>query len=316
MKKNKIGELTTQQIVMLIILITSFAIILFLLFRLNLGKTTDKELCYNSVVTKGTSVLPKESISLNCQRQYTCITFDGSCEGLTKPEIVKVKTLDEVYKRLADEMADCWWMFGEGKVDYVGEKATKKNYCSICSQILFDDSLKNIKGIDESISKDKLYDYLANQKISGKENTYAEYLFGTSNVNQLKELVLEQHKVQGTFGNIEIGKQYFVVMGITNQVGGVVGWTIAGGATLGVVLGSIFIASNPIGWIAGAIIVGGVGAAGGIAAEKISDSINPEIAAIPVKGNGIDNQFMAPTIQEVDSKKFKSLNCEEILTLA
>lgn len=311
MKKNK-AELTTQQIVMLIILITSFAIILFLLFRLNLGKTTDKELCYNSVITKGISVLPKESISLNCHRQYVCITSDGTCEGLTKPEIVKVKTLDEVYKRLANEMADCWWMFGEGKVDYVGEKATKKNYCSICSQILFDDSLEDVEGIDGNISKDKLYDYLANQKISGKEITYLKYLFGTNDINELRKQSMKAtgQEGEGTFGNIKIGSQYFAIMGITNEIGDIYKWIGGIGAVAGVV-----IAFTPVGWVGGAIVLG-LSVATSVGGEIVAEKFEPEILALTIPGKGINNQFMAPTIQEVDSKKFKSLNCEEILTLA
>ena len=62
--KNSRGELTTQQIVLLIILITSFTIILFFFFKLNLGEETDKELCHNSVVLKGS--LPSDLTSLNC----------------------------------------------------------------------------------------------------------------------------------------------------------------------------------------------------------------------------------------------------------
>ena len=58
-KMNKKGELTTHQLVGLIILIVSFAVILFLLFRLNLGETTNKEICHNSVIMKGKSIASK-----------------------------------------------------------------------------------------------------------------------------------------------------------------------------------------------------------------------------------------------------------------
>ena len=60
-------------------------------------------------------------------------------------ETKKVKTETEVYGILADEMADCWWMFGEGKVNYVGKDLPEKQlYCSICSQLAFDNSLEEI----------------------------------------------------------------------------------------------------------------------------------------------------------------------------
>jgi len=44
------GELTTKQLITIIILIASFAVILLLIFRLDFGKITDDQVCYNSVV--------------------------------------------------------------------------------------------------------------------------------------------------------------------------------------------------------------------------------------------------------------------------
>ena len=304
--KNKYGEITTQQIVILVILIVSFVVILIFLFLLNPGDTTEKEVCYNSVVMKS---VPGSSLagSLNCKRDYICITKDGSCEGLTKSEVVKVKNLDEVYFNLAEQMADCWWMFGEGKIDYVGKDYfTKDNYCSICDQILFDDSLRDLEGVkDDKISKDALYDYLSKTKVKGKEITYSKYIYGTDNINQIKAGLSTSQGREVIFGNLQVGKQYFNVMGITSVVKGRA-WKIAIGTVVGVV-----VAFTPIGWIgglvAGAIIVG---------AGEYGNTVNPEVGAITVKGNGIDNEFMAPTILEASSDEFKVLNCEDIETLS
>ena len=50
---------------------------------------------------------------------------------------------------------------------------------------------------------------------------------------------------------------------------------------------------------------------------EISNSIEPEIVAITVEGkSGVKNKFMAPTIIEIDSNKFKALNCIRVETLA
>lgn len=307
--KNLKGELTTQQIVVLIILIASFSVILFFFFKLNLGEETDKELCRNSVVLKGSYVLPSGSISLNCYRSYECLTKDGTCEGITNPEVEKVDTLDDVYKKLADSMASCWWMFGEGKIDYIGTGLTKNNYCSICSQILFDDSLSGVEGIEGGkISKDKLYDYLAEKEIS-EGTTYLEYLFGSNNIEKIKEESKAQENAV-TFGNIELGKHYFVVMGITTEIGNTYEWLGTGIAGIAVV--TLF---TPVGIVTSSIIlVSGIatGVFGGTAAEL--ELFEPEILALTVQGKGIDNQFMAPTILEANSEKFKALNCEEIIT--
>lgn len=312
---RKKGEMTTQQIIIMIVLIASFVVILFFLLKLNLGKESQDQLCQNSVMTKA-SAFSSGSTPLNCYRSYVCITEDGSCEGLTKPEKIKVKSLDEVYETLANEMADCWWMFGAGKVNYVGDDFTKNNYCSICSQILFDDSLNNIKGIEnEKISKDELYDYLAENEYS-KDMTYAEYVLGTNDISGLKASILgHENNTESisTFGTINIGEQYFVVMGITSDVGWLE-WTGVGAGAGAVAIGTVWVLSGPPGWIIGSLILGGGAIIGGTAGTETAGLIEPEIGAVMIEGDGIDNQFMAPTILEVDSDKFNALNCEEILT--
>lgn len=315
MKKK--GELTTQQIVGLIILITSFVIILALLFRLNLGEETDKELCRNSVLLKGKSLL-REATPLNCYRSYKCITADGSCEGLNNPEVVEVDNVNEIYRELANEMSECWWQFGEGKVNYVGDDLTKNNQCSICSQILFDDSLKTILSVSDEgseevqevdkISKDGLYDYLSKNIRPGGDITYLEYLLNTRDIEGIKREFFEKEGVD-SFGNIDIGKQFFVVTGITKGVSDVK-WIVA--SAIGGTLAALFVTSNPIGWVTGAVLFGVAGASAAEIGE--SEYLEPHIGAIIIDGIGVKNKFMSPTIVEVNSRKFEALNCEQILT--
>jgi hypothetical protein len=316
---RKRGEMTTQQIVTLIVVIVSFAVILFFMFRLNLGETTDEELCHNSVLTRGSAVVAAEAFPLKCHRKYICINNGGDCEGLTNPEIKEVRSLDETYQVLADEMANCWWMFGEGRVNYVGGDLTHNNYCSICSQIYFDDSLKTLEEIgDKKISKDGFYKFLENNNID-KTNTYAEYLFGGNNLDAIKKESLEKHGV-GSFGDIEIGDQYFVIMGITSEVGlwNWVGIGAGGGSAVvgAAVVSAIVFGTTPVGWVAGLTIIGLSAGVGGAVGVGIGDTIEPEIATITLEGRGVDNKFMAPTIIEANSEKFNALNCESILTLA
>jgi hypothetical protein len=303
------GELSTQQIIMLIILIASFIIILFFLFRLNIGSESEKNICHNSVITRGSSVLPADAVPLKCSRSYVCITEDGSCEGQTDPVVNKVKTKNEVYSVLADEMASCWWMFGEGNVDYIGKDFfLKDNYCSICSQILFDDSLKEIDSFESgSISKDELYDFLTIAQYS-EDQTYSEYLFRTNDINLLKQEISINQSADVSFGNIKIGdEQYWVVMGITSEVTGRA-WKIAVAGVTGVV--GLFVPG--VGWTWAGAIVGAVIIGGG----EIAGGINPEILAIPVEGDGVPNTFMAPTIVERNSDSFKALNCYDVRTLS
>ena len=69
--KEKKGELTTQQLIGLIVLIVSFGIILFFFVRLSLGETSDKEICHNSVVLKSQSAL--KTGPFDCKTSYVCI---------------------------------------------------------------------------------------------------------------------------------------------------------------------------------------------------------------------------------------------------
>src|SRR3989339_574623 len=87
---NKRGELTTQQIVGLIILITSFAVILFLLFRLNLGEISEKEICHNSVVLKGQSPSNFEVGNLDCKTNYICISGGEDCKDFNHTNIINI----------------------------------------------------------------------------------------------------------------------------------------------------------------------------------------------------------------------------------
>ena len=180
--KNKAGELTTQQLVTIIILIVSFAVLLILLFKLNLGETTDKEICHNSVLmkSKGKGLIGE----LDCKTNYICISGGGECKDFNPTTTVKVnpKNKSEIIKEIADEMADCWWMFGECKLDYGNFWDLKGYHCAICSIIKFDNKIQ--ENFPE-ISYTEFYNYL--NKPKDKTQTYLKYLYGTSSLNELEQ---------------------------------------------------------------------------------------------------------------------------------
>jgi len=293
MKKN--AEITTTQLVTIIVLIVSFSVILFFIFKLNLGETTDQEICHNSVITRGSSILPAESVPLKCQRSYLCLTEDGSCETLTKPIKEKVETKEEVYKILAEDMATCWWMFGQGEVNYVGADFKEKLYCSICTQVAFDDSIK--EEIGGTIDKERLYIYMMDNKVSGKDETYLQYLYGTNDLSRIKS-ELNQQGVN--FGSIDLDKQYYVMMGITSEVSKL-RWALGGAGV------AALIAFTPIiGPVAG-VISGSIYIATGVGVGSV--------VGIIVRGSS-GNEYLSPAIIEVNSQEFKDLDCESITTLS
>jgi len=91
--------------------------------------------------------------------------------------------------------------------------------------------------------------------------------------------------------------QYYIVMGITTEIGNEWGWLgVAIGGTLTAI--SIVIPAVPI-------IVGAVGITAGMIAvlegKQIAEGFNSEVLATTVRGDGIPNQFMVPTIVEAES---------------
>ncbi len=181
-EKSKKGELTTQQIVILIIVITSFSIILLLLFRLNLGETSNKEICHNSVVlkSKGKGLVGK----LDCKTNYVCISGGGKCEGISPTITVKVNpdNRDEIMKAIADEMADCWWMFGEGKMDYIDFEVFKKKVaCAICSIVKFDEKIQEAQ--EEEITYEEFLNSLT--VLRDNSESYLHYFYDVYTVEDL-----------------------------------------------------------------------------------------------------------------------------------
>ncbi len=304
--KNRKAELTTKQLVTIIVLIVSFIIILFLIFRLDLGKTTEKEICHNSVVTRGSSVLPVEAVPLKCQRSYICITVDNTCETMTKPIKKKAKTQEEVYEILAEQLADCWWMFGEGEVNYVGKDMVGKLYCSICAQIAFDDSLNDIFPEGE-IDKEAVYTYMQDNNYL-KDETYLSYLYGINDLNGLKTELNNQNI---EFGPINMAQQYYIMMGITSDVN-TLGWAVAGA-----VVGAVALVAIPFSPIIGAGWGVGLGVAaiwggGGAAAGAIGGGT---VAGILINGAS-GNEYLSPSIIQVNSPEFEGLGCKSITTLS
>lgn len=230
------------------------------------------------------------------------MTKDGSCESMTGPEIEKVEVKEDVYNVLAKEMASCWWMFGEGRLDYVGDDLIPARYCSICSQLAFDDSVSEI--FPDGFEKKELYDYMAVQNMPDKDYSYLEYLIGTREVSQLGA-----GPDQGSrFGFMDLNKRHYVIMGIDSNFD----WVKAG-AIAGEIIGavSIRIPLGSAGSKAGALLRGvlhmnslaGLGALGGLYVGNM------------VEGES-GNNYLSPTIVEVNSKTFEGLKCKDVSTLA
>jgi len=213
-KGYKQGEMTTAQIVTLVILIASFLVVCYFIFVLNLWAEGDKEICHNSVIlkAKGEGFIGE----VECKTSYACISGEGECEDFKSTEKVKVKG-DDYQKRqmvieaIAEKLSDCWWMFGEGKISWGSPGATSIQ-CAVCYVIKFDSDVQNVVS---EISYAELYDYLES---SPKDNvqTYLHYLYGVNSVDEIK--VPEQFKVNLTQDIISTGEKYSIITGVDDNL--------------------------------------------------------------------------------------------------
>jgi hypothetical protein len=182
---GKKGELTTQQLVTITVLIVSFVILLIFLFTINFGEDTRQQICRNSVElaskkTGGIIGFGEQRLSrLDCVTNYVCASPGEKCTQSPTAEISKVNDENGFYDLLANEMATCWWMFGEGELEFINKDGIK---CGICSQIYLNDEL----AINYAASD---FDKILQEKIvDGREITHWQYyarFFMKNNIQQI-----------------------------------------------------------------------------------------------------------------------------------
>lgn len=303
MMHNKKAELTTTQIVMITVLIASFAIILFFIFRLNLEGTTTEQICHNSVVQRSNSLISSTgTVPLNCKPRYICISSNSKCTNSRMPkpdEVMIVKNKQDLFKVIAEEMATCWWMYGEGEIDYLGQSdAITNKYCSICSNIVFDKSIKEKILTEGYFTEKEMNDYLVNTDMPGKkEMTYAEYFYRVK-ISKGTDLSIK-NSTSGELlrpSSIDISpeKQYYIITAL-NSKPSTIAWIGLGIAAAALVATSVF-AFGLTASIGVALIIGAVAGTGGT------------VGGIIISAPG--GQMMIPTLIWVDD--FPNLGCADI----
>jgi hypothetical protein len=213
MKKR--GELTTKQLVTLIILIMSFAVILFLLVRLDLGQVTDGQVCHNSVVMQSKNLIRKatDPFNFNCKTRNICVYDTKECGGvfdetfeIDENDPVKSKAL--LKSLFANESARCWKMFGEGKLDF-SSGGGWTTHCAVCSSISFS------KNFSLVLSYAEFFSFLSRSRFDGPK-TYDQYLF-PGNVDWIKGYDSVAVKNGYATEKISFDEKYFIFLGINPE---------------------------------------------------------------------------------------------------
>jgi len=176
--------------------------------------TTDREACRASIELKAQTILGfpvAENVPLKCKSQDIKI---------------KDKDQEKMKETIANAMYDCWYEFGEGKIDFLGSDYGK--FCFPCAKIGFDDSLKGETLIGFG-------DYLKEKKVSWTDKTFAELLYPSStDLSSLNKIPLKD----------PIYSFYYADTGCYRSTGfkGLITGTViscAGGAAIGVFAGGI-----------------------------------------------------------------------------
>ena len=144
---NKKGDVNWE--VIAVILVLAFAIIYFIFlkgFNSEQTKYFDSNACRLSVIKAshyGQGVYSLKDLSCKTQE----ITVDE-----TDPEAVQ--------QLLAKNLYNCWWMFGQGKVDFLKNfGGEREGICFKCSKLNF------INDLDEEVTKKQFEEYLKDNEI-------------------------------------------------------------------------------------------------------------------------------------------------------
>jgi len=165
---NKKGDVDTVKniILVLISLLLLYAVITsgYIPF---LSGSGSKQACKNWVNLQSTPLL-KEFSSL----KSPCLTYEDT--------IKNVKDEKEIYKKLADNMYECWDTYGQGEADFYKsfDWGSADKYCRICSEIKISSDLTQDK---RNIDIDKFEQYLTNEHPPGNRETYAEFFTKADN---------------------------------------------------------------------------------------------------------------------------------------
>jgi len=194
---EKRGEVSSQQIIMIVLAIAGFiVVVMFLSLFFDQGNMTNRELCKLSIIERATLPLGTQIVPLQCTTEKICISTSGktdACEqfageenirgvkiNLDKPE----KAKEIIERETANTIFDCWAMTGEGKLGIfgkealselfskwlgVGEEITKPK-CIICSRLAI---AEDVKG-NETLKNVNVNQYMAKNKVPGSSLTYLQ----------------------------------------------------------------------------------------------------------------------------------------------
>jgi hypothetical protein len=201
--KNLKGELTSNQLIAIIILIISFSIILIFIFTWDFEETIDEETCRNSIVMRGAIPVFKDSVQIKCKTKNLCFSMGGECEFSDSSKIV-VEGENSLVREIGELIYSCWNINGQGKIDY-----SSGDYCNICYRIRFDDKIREES--PDGIAYEGIYSYLMNFKTNSDSNAlYSMYKLGSA-FSVKNEISLRHDGLDIYSEKIDVNEDYVIV---------------------------------------------------------------------------------------------------------
>ena len=281
----------------------SLIVILFTAFFLLKFQANIKEV-YAEATAKQTC---KTSVRANAALKLRYADFSGELNCPTVKVKIDDKNEENVKKKLADAMFDCWDQFGRGQLELFSDDSV---YCAICHRITFNKEMK-VNGFTE---------YLATKQIPAQKISYLQFLTTerTQNSEFLKEL--ENKKIVDTIDTSQ-GNEYAIIFTYIKGKRSLdkylekAKYTAPGIGLIAVGFG-IFKAGGIVGGSLSAIATPAVGVPVGLTIS----SVGGFVMAVGALWSGLASYFTTVPFDNIslisfipyDAQNIKNLNCQEI----
>lgn len=159
---KKLNKKAMEAIVVIILALVIFVVLLALATVINKSSmfVGGKNVCRASVIAADKA---ETAIDINCEINNA---GELKLQGKTKDD-----QKEDAMKQIAELTRDCWWQFGEGKLDPFKKKlVTRAVACFVCSKFSFE--------TEGPITEAEFMDFLKNKKIT-EEMSYHRFLKGS-----------------------------------------------------------------------------------------------------------------------------------------
>lgn len=213
------------------------ALVLFSIINATAKEVSDKKYINNCWASAKLSSLPGKLISknLDCPRRYITFFKDSvELEILRDNERIILEedklTEDKIKRRLAEEIANCWYMMQKGESKQFDKNiALGGTGCILCSIIEFNENIQ--KEFKNKEIKNFKY-YLQNKKKIGTDQYYYDYLARKRYKIRAAPVYLKDIEIKGKEelglvapDTIDTGKTYNIIyVGYTDTTFNLLGW--------------------------------------------------------------------------------------------